>query len=891
MMPIFHAIGALVILIGWTIPAASGEVAASRNAFNRYECERRATLPTELGVAGAIVGIDHGVLIVAGGSNFPGAAPWYGGVKRYYSDICTLPLDSDDSAGWQRETLRLPREMGHAAVTHSPQGLVCLGGEMAIGPLDHAFLLRFDPSAQAVAMTELPRLPMPRTAAAAAILGKRVYLLGGQNEFGALDDMLSLDLENPEQGWSHEPSLPEPLAFSVAVTQSDGQADRIYLFGGRAKKAGDSVTTFSDAAYSYSAETGRWSAEPRLPFPLAAGCGTSLGTCSILLFGGDDGTLFNINEQLRQAGKNESDPDAKRQLLAERCRHLESHPGFRREVLQFNTITKTWSVPAQFSDGFPVATAACLHNEKGIPTILLPGGESRPGVRTNEVIAFRILGQPRFALLDYAVLAVYLLGMLGIGFLFLRKEGTAGDFFLGGGRLPWWAVGISIFATTLSAITFLSFPAKSFAADWRMLPYNFGILMVAPVIIRYYLPYFRRLNLTTAYEYLERRFNRAVRRWASGLFILFMVSRIAIVLYLPSLALNVATGLDVYCCILVMASVTIIYCTLGGMEAVVWGDVVQGVILVGGALLSLVVLACSSDGGWFGLFSTASDAGKLATFDFRLSITQPVFWLVLLGAFANNMITYSSDQTIVQRYMCGTDERQAKRSIWLNALLAIPVTFLFFMVGTALFTYYRSHPERFDTALGSPDAIYPLFIVNGLPPGVSGLVIAAVFAAAMSTLSSNINSASAAVYADFLQLSFPKWTQRFPVLIPQAAGIVIGLAGTILAIFLATWDIKSLWDLFNAFLGLFTGPVGGLFFMGIFSKRINATGAMAGLIASSLLVGIIQHYTPVSFLLYGLIGMSACFVIAYGVSLFAGGTPQTVMVATARSADNTSGGE
>jgi SSS family transporter len=515
-------------------------------------------------------------------------------------------------------------------------------------------------------------------------------------------------------------------------------------------------------------------------------------------------------------------------------------------------------------------------NLPGETGIAVPCGEVKPGVRTDKINFLTISCKTGFTVLDYAVLTGYMLVMLGIGFLFMRQT-VAGDFFLGGGRLPWWAVGISIFATTLSAITFLSMPAKAFAADWRMFLYNFGILMVAPVIIRYYLPYFRNLNLETAYDYLERRFNRLVRYIASGLFITFMVSRIALVLYLPSLALNVATGIDIYFCIAAMSLVTIIYCTMGGMKAVVWSDVVQGFLLIGGAVLSLAVLIGYSNGGFFGFVQSGYEMGKLHLFDFRFDLTQPVFWLVILGAFSNQLITYSSDQSVVQRYMCTADQKQAIRSIWLNAGLAIPVTLIFFMIGTALFTYYRSNPEWLDAGLRNPDAIYPFFIVNGLPPGISGLVVAAIFAAAMSTLSANINSSSAAIYADFLKIRFPEFSNRYPVVLPQMIGIGVGIIGTTFALFMATYDIQSIWDLFNTFLGLFTGPVGGLFFMGVFSKRINGTGAVAGLLGSAMIVGFVQTSTEISFLLYGLLGMVSCYIIGYIVSLFFGGSAKIIV--------------
>lgn len=852
--------------------------------FNRYEFESVENLPNPFGVAGPVAGIAkdalNDVLIVAGGANFPDAVPWNGGVKRYYSSIYCARKNVDGTLQWSEQTERLPCEMGYSAVAQSPLGIISLGGETVDGPITDAFVLSFDKNENIIQIKQLPPLPEPRTAASAAFVEiskhkKRVFLLGGRMASGFSRSMISLDLLKPEDGWRIEPDLPKTTAYAIAVAQSDGETNCIYLFGGRNKVDGDETTTFSKNVYRFNPKTGVWNEETSMPKTLAAGSGASFGIASIFLFGGDDGEFFNANERRQTEIDLERDPESKNKLIVEKNRLQEGHDGFNRDVFLYNTITKIWNVAFRLPDTQEpqVTTSAFLWNGD----LVVPSGEVQPGVRTPSINRFRVIGQTRFTAIDYGILVVYMAAMLGIGFLFVNKEGTTGDFFLGGGRLPWWAVGISLFATTLSAITFLSMPAKAFATDWRMFFYNFGIVLVAPIIIRCYLPYFRKLNLSTAYEYLELRFNRLTRCFASGLFIVFMITRTAIVLYLPSLALNIASGLDVYFCIVAMSLVTLVYCTFGGMEAIVWADVVQGFIFVMGAFISLVVLIAWSDGGLTGFLQTGIDCGKMHVLDLRFDLTQPVFWAVILGAFANNLITYSSDQTLVQRYMCGTDEKQTIRSIWCNACLAIPVTIIFFLIGTALFTYYRSHPEWFDAGLANADAIYPLFIVNGLPPGVSGLLIAAIFAAAMSTLSSNINSAAAAIYSDFIAIGFPGFSKRHSIKISQVAGIVVGLMGMSLALFLATFDIKSLWDLFNTFLGLFTGPLGGLFLMGVFSRRINGVGAIVGLVASTVVVAWVQYYTSTSFLLYGMIGMLSCYLAGYLVSLFAGGPARQVL--------------
>ncbi len=467
-----------------------------------------------------------------------------------------------------------------------------------------------------------------------------------------------------------------------------------------------------------------------------------------------------------------------------------------------------------------------------------------------------------FGIINTVVLLVYLLIMLGLGLGFLSGNRTADHYFRGGGTLPWWATGISIFATMLSAITFLAMPAKAFATNWNMLFFNFMVPVISPFVVYLYLPMFRKYGGRSAYTFLEERFNRKVRWFASGLFVLFMISRIAIVLYLPSIALSLVTGMNVWGCILVTGLVTLFYSTMGGIKAVVWGDVIQGFVLVGGALFTFGWLIFHLDGGMFGFIQQAYQAGKLETFNFSFDFSQPVFWVVILGGASSSIISYTSDQTLIQRYSMADDSKQAARSIWLNAWLVPPITILFFSIGTALYVFYHNNPTLLDQNLSQNDAIYPWFIVHQLPPGISGMLIASIFAASMSTLSSNINSASAALLGDFYKVLYPNSNDHSEIRFARNSGIVIGLAGIAMAIVLATWDIKSLWDQFNVFLGLFTGTLGALFFLAFFVPKVDGRGAICGIIGSIILTWLIKETTSLHLLLYGLVEIILCCLIA-----------------------------
>ena len=293
--------------------------------------------------------------------------------------------------------------------------------------------------------------------------------------------------------------------------------------------------------------------------------------------------------------------------------------------------------------------------------------------------------------LDIAVIAAYLALMAGVGFVFMRRNRTSDAYFRAGGRLPWWVVSLSIYATMFSSITFMSVPAMSFSGDMSYFAISFGIPVLALVTVRWYLPFFRRLNLTSAYEYLEARFNLPCRLFASAAFILFMVARTAIVAYLPALAVCAVSGIDVNLAIAAVTAVTILYCTVGGVEAVIWSDFVQSVILIASTALILAWLVAGTDGGLGGFVSAGMAAGKFRVFDLAFDWTKPCFWVVLTGGLVANLASYTSDQCVVQRYMTTPDERSAAKSILFNGALSFLNCFVFFVVGVALWTYYRSH--------------------------------------------------------------------------------------------------------------------------------------------------------------------------------------------------------
>ena len=474
--------------------------------------------------------------------------------------------------------------------------------------------------------------------------------------------------------------------------------------------------------------------------------------------------------------------------------------------------------------------------------------------------------------LDWFVIGSYLAAMAGMGFYFMRRNKDADAYFKAGGRLPWWVVSLSIYATMFSSITFMSVPAMAFSGDMSYFVISFGIPILALVTVKWYLPFFRRLNLTSAYEYLEVRFNLPCRLFASAAFVLFMIARTAIVAYLPSLALCAVTGIDINVAIVVVTLITIVYCAVGGVEAVIWSDFVQSVILIASTALILAWLIVGTDGGWSGFISMGSSAHKFRVFDLALDWTKPCFWVVFIGGLVANLASYTSDQCVVQRYMTTPDEKGAAKSILFNGGLSFLNCFVFFTVGVALWTYYQSHAAALPAGT-KPDAVLAVFIANELPRGVSGLVLAAVAAATMSTLSANLNSAASAITTDFYQRlkverrggGGQENLKRDLLLCGKVSTVVIGLLGGAMALWLANADIGNIYDQFQRFLGVLTGGLGCLFFMGIFMKRVNGFGATCGLVANYVVCFGLDQLAFAGkphLLLYGFLGMVACLVVA-----------------------------
>lgn len=840
-----------ILLCGALLVTSVGRETAASDGF--YQWSKLEPIPNQLGVAGPFAGVHEDALIVAGGANFPD--PIWGAEtrKQWLDEIFVLPHPA--ATEWIAAG-RLPRPIAYGASVSTPHGVLCLGGNDADQVFASVYLLRWSAQKQKLEILNLSDLPQPCAYASATRVGREVFLVGGQSDLtleSATRNVWSLTLpenadasgrELRELAWQPQPDLPGPSrAFHLTVSQHNGFHPAVYVLSGR-RQADEQVEFLTDH-WSFDLGKRKWTRRAEVPRCVMAGTGIAVGQSHILVAGGADGTNFFRANELR-----------------------DQHPGFPKQAWQYHTITDTWTSAGEIPANHVTTVAVAWQGR-----IVIPSGEIRPRVRSPEVWSIELQSPQRgFGLVNYVVLVAYLLGIVGVGFWFARKNRDTDQYFRGGKSIPWWAAGCSIFATMLSSLTYTGIPAKAYAQDWVYAVGNLMIPVVAVVAVYVALPFFRRIDVTSAYEYLEQRFNRGVRLFGSASFTLFHVFRMAVVMSLTALALAVATPLSPVQSVLLMGALSILYCTLGGIEAVIWTDTIQTFVLLGGALIAIGLLIAGIDSGWSGFLSTGQAAGKFNMANFHLDATdaQLALWVVVIGGIGQNLSSYTSDQAIVQRYMTTADQRLAARSIWTNAILTIPSTIIFFGIGSLLFAYYRSHPERLDPG-ATTDQIFPAFIAYEMPVGLAGLLVAGIFAAAQSTVSTSMNSTATTIVTDFLRPLGLFHGDRPYLIAARWLTVGLGISGTGLALLFISPEIRSLFEQFIKVIGLFMGVLGGLFILGVMTRRANGTGAMSGAIVGAVAMIVLWKFTPINGYLYTACGISICFVVGYLVSWLAPG--------------------
>lgn len=443
-------------------------------------------------------------------------------------------------------------------------------------------------------------------------------------------------------------------------------------------------------------------------------------------------------------------------------------------------------------------------------------------------------------LLDFLVLVIYFAGIMGIGVYFYRsgKSRTTDGFTKAGGTLSGTVVGLSILATYLSSISFLALPARSYVGNWGHFVFSLGLPFAAFVAIKWFVPYYRRTGEASAYVHLERRFGTWARLYVGGCYLLLQLGRMGAVMFLMALPLHALLGWNMAAIILVTGISVILYTMMGGIVAVIWSDAIQAVVLMGGALLCLIVMLVGLPGGMGEMITLAAEGNKFSLGSFEPSFVEATFWVVLLFGIFNNLQNFGIDQNYVQRYVASRSESEARRSVYIGALLYIPVSALFFLIGTALYAFYTVQPDLLPVELegaAAADQVFPYFIVTQLPPGVTGLVIAAIFAAAMSTVSTSLNSSATLLLTDWYQrLLRPKAGERESMMVLHGATLLWGVLGTAAALLMI--GITAVLDVWWTISGIFAGGMLGIFLLGILSRRANHVAGASGVVIGVLVI-------------------------------------------------------
>ncbi len=498
-----------------------------------------------------------------------------------------------------------------------------------------------------------------------------------------------------------------------------------------------------------------------------------------------------------------------------------------------------------------------------------------------------------FSTIDYLVLLVYLIGITAFGTRFRHAQRTVKDYFLGGKNTSWFVISLSIVATETSTLTLVGVPALAYSSfarpeqggNFTYLQVVLGYIVARVIISVLFIPSYFQGELLTAYELLKRRFGSQTKNFAASLFLIMRALAEGVRVFAASLVLSAVLRASLPALphlwlwsIIIVGLLTLIYTFEGGIAAVIWTDLIQLIIYIAGSLLAAYELLRLIPGGWSQVAAQAAAANKFQIFsfswDFRLPFT---FWAGLLGGTFLTMASHGTDQLLVQRLLTCRNQRESQKALIVSGLVVFFQFALFLMIGVMLFAYYQAYPLM--NVLASNDEIFPTFIVQRLPHGISGLVIAAIFAAAMSNLSGSLNSLSSTTVLDFYRpLIGPRGDDAGLLKLSRWLTAMWGLVLIGIAILARGWG--SVFTAGLTIASLVYGPMLGAFLLGALTKRSNQRGVMVGMALSLALMLIIRVYTTVAWTWYVLMGTVVCLAVGYTVSLLTG-TDEVAREATA----------
>lgn len=700
------------------------------------------------------------------------------------------------------QSIKVP--VGEYLKAHSTDTLVLT--DLAI---NHVFyringsqVFRVDQQEGAVVSVNLANLPAVLDNVSATLIANTLYVVGSHVVGNGTEvTLLTLDLTNENANWSSVTSMPQGLhAHSVLAALHD----TLYVVS-------------AQASYSYNPAKDTWKSIALAPAAITGSLGFSSG----------DAHLLYVKSQ--QASS---------------------------DILAYHNVTNTW-----FKIGsLPEAIQANAVVSKGTDFTIV----QTEGTGETLLSGKTVLKATKFGLWDTLVVVMLVFLLIGVGIIFSRKEKSSSDYFRAGQTIPWWAASLSIFATGASAISLMSMPAMAYSGNWIYFSIAlFLIVIQVPLFVLVYVPLIRRLNITTANEFLERRFGLSVRVLGFiGFSLNQILGRVAAILLLPAIAISSIFGVPMEVSILIMGVCTTFFVTMGGLEAVIWTDVLQAIIMI------IAVVACSIFAYLSLEVSTAqawqimTSQDKLYMFDFSWDWTAPVVIVLLLNALATSLGVIG-DQNFIQRVQCTVDEKAAKKASIGQLYIAVPLNFMLFGLGTLLFLYFVTRAEALSPALKA-DGIFPFFAASTLPVGMAGFVVVALLAATISTVSSAMNSVANVGVEDIYRRFNPQVTDQQCLRVGRYLTLVLGVFGTTIALVLANLnDLQSVWNLFLMITGLVLGPITGVFVLGIFTRCANTVGVWSGVIISVAANYYAKTYMHVHATVFICIGVGTCIIVGY----------------------------
>ena len=491
------------------------------------------------------------------------------------------------------------------------------------------------------------------------------------------------------------------------------------------------------------------------------------------------------------------------------------------------------------------------------------------------------------AVIDYLVIAVYLAITAGIAAWTARRQTSTAEYFVANRRIPGLAVGFALMATTISSVTFVAIPGAVFARNWWQMLYMSTALVVLIVIVRWVVPFYRRVVRLSAYEYLETRFGYTARLYGSAGFILVRIADLGFTLYLTAVAVEVIAGWPIHLVVVSIGIFTLLYTAVGGIEAAIWTSVLQGIFLIGGGIVILAVLLFTPPGGPSAVLGLAWEAGKFDLGNFEIGwhtlyYDRATAWIFLLAGLLHFSRMYATEQSMVQRYLVARSDADARRGAMIGVLTTVPVWFAFALVGACLYGFYQTMglpvPAEIETR---PDTILPYFIATWLPAGVVGIILGALLSAAMSSVSADLNSVATVVTQDYFARALPRTSDASRLWCGRAAVLAGGLISTAAALALTLTRSTAAYEVVVISVSVIAGGMLGLFALGFLTRRGTRAGAYAGIVASLLFVswatatGPLQMNLGFNFrmnsLLIGVISHFVLFGVGYAASVTLGG--------------------